>query len=147
MPQRNKKIAGTKKRCPKQVSSPKYSTDNEKIIWRFDRLDKDGPFAFDLLRKDFKHQEVLGKIIEYSNMTWDSVKKQTHDKKSKHHYLESGFSASALQRIKVKLSEDEQDSIFSFALQNKLRLIGIREQEKFHVIWYDPEHQFCPSKK
>ena len=82
-------------------------------------------------------------------MTWDEIKKQTHDKgKSKHHLLSiDSLSKDAFERLKAKQLEEESDSIFSFALQNKLRVVGIREGRYFHVIWYDPEHKICPATK
>lgn len=82
-------------------------------------------------------------------MTWTEVKKQTHDDgKSKHHFLSPQFlSPEAAERLKAKQLEEYSDSIFSFALDNKLRLVGIRKNEDFHVLWYDPEHEVCPSKK
>lgn len=63
------------------------SYDAERPIWRFDLLDRDGDFAFTLDRVD--HRVVLEKLIEYGNLTWGEIKRQTHDRtnKSKHHYL------------------------------------------------------------
>ena len=133
----------------KTVSGANYSSDDMKTVWYFDLLDRSGKFAFDLTRGDFHHHEVLEKIIAYSNMTWTEIKRQTHDKgKSKHHFLDmSKLSAEAMERIEAKQFEEQTDSIFSFALQNKLRLIGLRKNEQFHVVWYDPNHEFCPSSK
>lgn len=126
-----------------------YSSDGKQIIWLFDMIDRSGDFAFDLNRGDFLHKEVLEKIIDYSNMTWAEVKRQTHDEgKSKHHLLAvDSLSKEAIDRFKAKHLEEYSDAIFSFAFQNKLRIIGIRENEYFHVLWYDPEHQVCPSNK
>jgi G3E family GTPase len=134
----------------KVVVGEQHSSDKEKIHWCFDRLDTDGKFAFDLSRKDFDHHKVLEKIIAYSNMTWAEVKMQTHDQhnKSKHHFLDvSKLSPEARERFHAKRLEEYADSIFSFSLQNKLRIIGIRRLEKFFVVWYDPNHEFCPSTK
>ena len=123
------------------------SSSNEKPIWRFDRIDRDGPFAFNLARQDFKHKEVLQKLMEYGCMTWNEIVSQTHDGgKSKHHYLSSnGLSKDACERINTKCVD--HDNIFSFALQNKLRIIGLREGAEFYIVWYDPEHKFCPGSK
>ena len=123
------------------------SSSNEKPIWRFERIDRDGPFAFNLAREDFKHKEVLEKLMEYGCMTWSEIVMQTHDnKKSKHHYLSSGgFSKAARDRINTK--HFDHDSIFSFALQNKLRIIGLREGAEFYIVWYDPDHEFYPGSK
>lgn len=140
-----------KKEHSKVVGGSKHSSDGEKTVWYFDNLDKAGHFAFDLSRHDFNHREVLEKIIAYSNMTWTEVKRQTHDDgKSKHHLLDlSTLSKEAIERIEAKHFDLEEysDSIFSFALQNKLRIIGIRKNEKFYAVWFDPNHEFCPSHK
>lgn len=145
-----KTVVGSKSRQSKKtVSGDKYSTDNCKIVWRFDDLDIAGAFAFDLNRGDFEHKEVLQKIIAYSNMTWSEVKRQTHDNgKSKHHFLGvESLSPAACERIRAKHLEERSDSIFSFALQNRLRIIGYRDNEKFCAVWFDPLHEFCPSRR
>jgi len=143
---KQKNNSGNIKRIP---NSNIKSTDSEKIVWCFDRIDRDGYFRFDTGRGDFNHREVLQKIIDYSNMTWNEVKSQTHDKgKSKHHFLSvDGISQKGIERIQIKKLFDDADSIFSFAFQNKLRIIGIRSNEKFHVVWYDPFHEFFESSK
>ncbi len=149
MSSKSKKIAGGKPATGKSFPIGSYSSDGANIIWTFDRIDRDGPFAFDLSRPDFNHKEVLTKIVEYSSMTWSDVKSQTHDRgKSKHHFLNvDSLSNEARERVTNKLAEEEYDQIFSFAFQNKLRVVGIRVNEVFHIIWYDPEHKFCPSSK
>ena len=138
-----KKLSAT---TSKQIDS----SERLKIIWVFDMLDRNGIFAFNINRPDFDHKEFLDKLLAYSNMTWSQVRAQTHDNgKSKHHFLNNidKLSKEAKERLEAKKLAEYTDSIFSFALNNKLRIIGIREREFFHVIWYDPEHQFHPSQK
>lgn len=131
------------------VKEQGYNTDRKKVIWLFDMIDRSGKFAFDLSREDFLHREVMEKMINYGNMTWADVKAQTHDKKkSKNHLLSfEELSKDASNRFRAKHLEGYEDAIFSFALQNQLRVVGIRENEYFHVLWYDPHHEICPSKK
>lgn len=131
----------------KTVVKIKSSSDNKNVIWRFDWIDMSGKFAFNINRYDFQHKDVLEKIIEYSSMTWADIKKQTHDYgKSKHHYLAvDKLSKDAKDRLNTKKLMDYNDSIFSFALTNKLRIVGIRSEEFFYVLWYDPNHEVCPS--
>lgn len=143
---KTKKFGKTVKRTEK----PDVSTDDLKVIWAFDNIDKDGPFAFAFNSVTFPHKEILGKMISYASMTWTELDRQTHDAgKSKNHFLEfESLSKEAKERFKYKFPEfDTADSIFSFALQNKLRIIGVRDGQIFHAIWYDPEHKFCPSHK
>lgn len=112
-------------------------------------IDMDDPFAFNLNREDFNHKEVLDKLVQYGRMPWKDIDAQTHDKfgKSKHHFLSlESLSDMAIDRINAKAIEDT-DAIFSFAFQNKLRVIGIRDHADFHIVWHDPNHQFAPRKK
>ena len=121
----------------KAASKKDSGSENLKIIWLFDNVDKDGIFAFDINRPDFDHKEFLDKLLSYSNMTWGEIRRQTHDGgKSKHHFLDDvyKFSKETRERVKAKNLENDSDSIFSFALNNKVRIIGIRQREFFHVI-------------
>lgn len=140
------KVSSASKTTVKQVG---YSTDNKKPIWCFDMIDRNSKFAFDVDRADFRHYEVIKKIIDYSNMTWAEIERQTHDDgKSKHHFLSlDTLSKEAITSFNKKELSDRSDSIFSFSFQNKLRIVGIRIDEYFHVVWYDPNHEVCPSHK
>jgi 5S rRNA maturation endonuclease (ribonuclease M5) len=138
-----------RKRHEKKISGEIKNTDRECPVWVFTDIDRSGKFAFDLSRDDFEHKEVLEKMIHYSNMTWADIKKQTHDNgKSKHHLIDyEKMSKDAQDRLKAKHMEDDSDSMFSFAFRNLLRIIGIRRGRMFHILWYDPLHEICPSQK
>lgn len=127
------------------------SSENLKVVWLFDRVDRSGQFAFDINREDFDHKNFLDKIILYSSMTWAEVRRQTHDNgKSKRHYIGreiEKLSQSAKSRIIFLKLKEETDSIYSFAFSNKLRIIGIRDREKFHILWYDAYHEVYSSSK
>lgn len=144
-----KNVKFSKQKNDKTVIRENVSTDNKNIIWTFDKIDTDGQFAFNINRNDFDIHQVMDKMIAYSNMTWAAIKHQTHDNgKSKHHTLNvDGFSDEAKKRFEFKQFQDYSDSVFSFALQNKLRIIGIRTGQIFHAVWYDCNHEFYPSKK
>lgn len=131
----------------KHITNTIGSTDELCPIWCFDSLDMDGAFAFTYDSTSFQSRIILSKIIEYSRMSWSVIKRMTHDNcKSKHHRLPvNELSAEAKKRVRALVSEEDEDAIFSFAFNNKLRIIGLREGRMFHVIWYDPEHKFCPS--
>ena len=135
-----------KKRIPEEK---RYSSDGLTLVWCFDRVDRTGKFAFDPSRTDFDHREIIDKLISYGSMSWSDLKRQTHDKgKSKHHFLKiETLSPEAIDRVRTLLPEEEFDSVFSIALQNVLRVIGVRKDEKFFVMWYDAKHEFCPSHR
>ena len=143
------KNKSTKKTVPvakKQTVKSTYSSDNMKSVWLFDKLDRDGKFAFDVNRDDFEAKLFLDKMISYSSMTWQEIKLQTHDtkNKSKNHFIPGeDLSKEAQERIRALHYEEYSDSIFSFAFLNLIRVFGIRENEYFHVVWYDPKHEIC----
>lgn len=149
----SKKTHKGKQNFQKKVTQQQNnSTDTQKIIWAFDKCDKNGVFAFDInkIEENNHLKEIFEKMIYYECLTWAEIKKHTHDKsnKSKHHFLDTdGMSDEAISRIKAMGMDEETDTIFSFALQNKLRIIGIREGCVFHVVWYDPDHRFYPSTR
>lgn len=148
----SKKTTKVKHDDLKSTVRQSHNSDVSKAIWVFDMLDNSEEFAFNVQRiSENGHLElVFSKMIEYTNLTWAEIKKQTHDRsnKSKHHLLDyAGLSKEAAARINKLELEEYTDSIFSFALQNKVRIIGVRINEVFHVIWYDPDHRFYPSKK
>lgn len=147
---KDKKLKGVSaNKSKKKIVEESGSTDKECPVWVFTEIDKAGEFAFDLNRDEFRHQEVLEKMINYSNMTWSDIKKQTHDdRKSKHHAIAyEALSKAAQERLKAKHLEEDSDAVFSFALNNLLRIIGIRRGKEFSVLWYDPNHEVCPSTK
>lgn len=146
-----KKKQTVKKNSNGKKTTQKISTsnDNQRIIWMFTRIDNDGPFKFSVQRDDFNPTLILDKIINYSSMTWQQILRQTHDKgKSKNHNLDyKGLSAEAKERIKAKQLDDYTECLYSIALNNLIRVVGIREEEKFYVLWYDPKHEVYPSRK
>lgn len=150
MKNNEKKVVGSENKTrEKTVSGVRYSSNSKTPIWLFDNLDRTGKFAFDLERKDFNYKEFLSKMISYSNMTWGEILRQTHDDgKSKHHILSPDtISKDAIKSIEKKQLIDNVGCVFSFAFQNKLRIIGLKDDEFFHVIWYDPNHEFSVVKK
>lgn len=127
----------------------KISYENVTPAWMFDKIDRNGKFAFDINRADFEHREFLDKMISYATMTWGQLRQQTHDDgKSKHHYLDADkISRTAQERLAAMHLEENSDQVYYIALKNKLRIVGLRDKDKFHVLWYDPEHDVYPSTK
>lgn len=146
------------KRTNSRIASPagkktvrvSESSECEKVLWVFDMVDNKGQFAFDVNREDFEHRNFLEKLPAYSRMTWAEVRRQTHEcGKSNHHYLTevSRLSRAAQDRIKQLGLEGDTDRIYSFSLDNMLRIIGLRDREKFHALWYDARHEVYPVSR
>lgn len=50
-------------------------------------------------------------------------------------------------RREKRIKHNNNSTIYSFAFNNILRIIGIRDREKFYVLWYDAYHEVYPSSK
>lgn len=78
-------------------------------------------------------------------MTWRNITLQTHDRgRSSNHFI----NIDSLSREAQKRLESMNifvDQIFSLRLNNKVRLLGILENGTFRIIWYDENHEICPS--
>ena len=133
----------------KSIDPKGFSTEGDICVWTFRNIDKAGKFAFNPHRQDFDTKDFLAKMLSYSQMTWREIKKQTHDmNKSKNHELDAAsLSSEAKSRVSAKNLEEYADRLFSFALNNKVRVIGVRLGAEFQVVWYDPNHEFAPSNK
>ena len=129
------------------VSKTPESNDNAVIVWSFEKVDRNGEFAFDLNREDFELEDFFKKLLDFSTMKWCELF-PPDESKSRHHPLsESSLSKQALSRIKALQLEEDTDNLYSLALGGKVRLIGIRRGTIFQVIWYDANHEFAPSEK
>lgn len=95
----------------------------------------------------------LQKLCYYSqawSLAWTDISKQMHDRgKSKHHYLDDveKLSGDAKDRLKVLDIEDMVGNLFCFAFTNMLRVVGLRLEDNFYVLWYDPNHEVYPVKR
>lgn len=134
----------------KQIPNESESTDRKKLVWDLNSVDKNGLFCFDTSRKDFSCEKVLNFMLTAGNRTWYEIKTETHDKsgKSKNHFLSyNSITQRGKERISALSLDEQTDSIFSLRLDNKIRIIGIRDGEKFIVKWYDPNHEFSMVTK
>lgn len=75
-------------------------------------------------------------------MTWAQIEQ---NKKNNHSVSVEDFVSAAQARIEeLQLDVDE---LFRFRFTGTQRLWGIRDRERFKILWWDPDHKVCPSKK
>lgn len=145
---KSKELKGQRNSSGKTINEVPASTDTLLIVWSFDEIDREGKFAFDTSRSDLDSKFIIDKMIDYSSMTWQDIKRQTHDgAKSKNHSIAvNELSKDAQARLRALKKEDVADSLFFFALSNLIRLIGRRDGAVFHILWYDPKHEAYLTK-
>lgn len=123
----------------KQVKSEKQSLEG-RPSWRFSTADIGGAFAWPSGSSD--EQRIVNKLRNFDSMTWNEIERD------KHHFLTpTSLSKEAQKRLSALNRSDSVDSLFSFRLGAKERVICFRYGDLALLLWYDPKHLVCPSKK
>ena len=63
------------------------------------------------------------------------------------HNISVGSLSKDAQKRLVELNLDDNDELFSMRIAGKPRIFGIRDRNVFHVLWWDANHDVCPSHK
>ncbi|MCK5717225.1 MAG: hypothetical protein KAH77_07020 [Thiomargarita sp.] len=116
-----------------------HQSVDKKPSWRFSTVDTGGKFAWPTGTQD--ELEIVKKLHSFDSMDWSEIAGD------KHHAIKiEHLSQEARHRLK-EIKQDDITEIFSFRLQGKSRIICIKDRNIAKLLWYDPEHQVCLSKK
>ncbi|KIR64953.1 hypothetical protein TK50_05265 [Micromonospora haikouensis] len=96
--------------------------------------------------------EILDFLCQISTLTWGEIMAQmtgpSHKRHKKHHsYPIDSVGATAQARLTHLHLDEVTDELFRFRLSGVKRLWGFRADEVFHVLWWDPDHQVCPTDR
>lgn len=87
-------------------------------------------------------RDVLEKLRSYESMTWGEI-----EGRASHVIGVESLNKKAIKRLE-ELKLDDVDSVFSFRVTGKKRVIGLRlAGPQLHLLWWDPRHQVCLSHK
>jgi hypothetical protein len=109
--------------------------EHEKPTWRVRRIAFEGPFGWHNATKE-DWTEVRSKLSSFETMTWFEIGRA----EKQHHYLSwpslskearDDFDRLCRERL---CREEERETIFSFRLSGKQRVIGLRVAGVFEVI-------------
>lgn len=111
--------------------------------WRFMRADKERW----IITEDFV-EHILPFLASFETMTWQEILSASkgHGSGSKNHEIEvSKLIRDAQKRLEELRIYD--DTLTSLRFGGKPRLWGNREANVFNILWYDAEHEICPSNR
>ncbi len=147
----NRRKPKTPKRAeqPETAKQPKaveqVDTDKQAPVWRMGRLEMAGPFGWEKVDKPTA-EKILAALRHYEGTTWDDL--LVANKKHNHAIAVSRLCKPAQRRLKeLQLDQIEELVSLGSGLGNKPRIFGIRDQNVLEVLWWDPEHQICPSNR
>jgi hypothetical protein len=131
------------KETPKPRGLPGAETSDKRICWRFKHVDHEGPWGFDQV--DGKTLcAIMERLAHFEGMTVNELF-NTNGYPGKDYDIPAIPNRTALDRLEACGLED-QTKIWCLRFSGEKRLFGILEDNIFHVIWWDPEHQVWPSK-
>lgn len=112
-----------------------------KPAWRISRLEMRHPFGWREINQE-KLIEVCSKLGALEASTWAEI--CITRKKKNHSVLVSKLCKEARDRLK-ELNLDEYEELISLRLSGPERVWGYPYQDALTLLWWDPDHQVCPS--
>ncbi|WP_269684955.1 hypothetical protein [Flavobacterium lacustre] len=100
-------------------------------------------------KKNFFWNELYPKLKDFESKKWWELENEKFGKsgKSKHHWVSVKKIIKPAQLRLLKLNIDDIDEIFSIRLTGTQRVWGIRDYNYFKILWFDFNHEICPSNK
>ena len=139
---------GKRPKVPKHLQNPEpqkrpKSTDPEidglPLAWRFSGCDKGGPFSWAGLEHGPQFKEVMDRLHEFETKSWYEIAKT-----GSHPIQVYKCERAAKDRL-MNINQDDIDELMSFRISGKKRVWCIKDRNIMRVLWWDPEHQVCPS--
>jgi hypothetical protein len=132
------------KKLPKIFSEPETrKIPNMPIVrgghlaWRFSSTDVDGPFAWN---SEINYTELVDKLKSFETMTDTDIRQQGS------HPIQINKLSKLAQNRLSEIKHDDIDELMSFRLNGVQRVWCRIIGSVMCVLWWDPEHQVCPSQ-
>ena len=143
-PDKRPKAAQTPKSANPRIEASPESTNSLTPVWSIASFDHEGIWGVELCRKcDDLWGKIFSKLRNYETMTWNQIQQ---NKKRDHSVPVHSMISKAQTRLE-ELKLDDEEELFRFRLDGESRVWGIREGRVFKILWWDPNHEICPSNK
>lgn len=135
------------KKEPQQHKTPKAKlqdvefAEGRPLAWRFSSSDKNGAWAWNKLTDLSEHKEVIEKLHEFEGY---NIRSLTNT--GSHPIPLCDLCENARKRL-AEIQQDDNDELFSLRINGKKRLFCIQAGNIMKILWWDPNHTVCPSKK
>lgn len=132
-----------------RVKSDPESNRRKKPAWNIGLIDPGGPWCFKQLNREQWWDDIFLKLKNYETMTWQEIYDASGGRShgnNNHEVPICDLSSAARRRLKG-LKLDDISSLFSLRLTGQQRIWGILDGNVLKLLWFDPEHEICPSLK
>ena len=140
--QKRKPVAGAKVDLKKRaVPGPGGEPqDDACLVFGLQLADYGGPWAWSNMTAQ-EGKKFAAACKGWESMTPSEVFRASGNKPVSHNSMCSEAQARLLE---IELDDHE---IWELRLSGKTRIWGVRERNVFYVVWWDPDHTVCPSRK
>ena len=128
---------GKRPKHPKQVESNVHSMNFQ---WRVDAIDLEGDWGWQRATIEVLFKKIIPKLHQFETMTWGQL-----EGSSNHHFVGWDRLCRAAQRRLEELRREDISELFSLRMDSRARIWGQRDVARLNLLWWDPDHQVCPS--
>jgi hypothetical protein len=112
---------------------------NQFIAWHFECMDDSGswPCSISVLH------EIKNRLHEYEKLKWFDLRGSSHP-------LPVNKIIPKAQRRLIDLGLNDYETLYQLEIKNghgRQRLWGLRVENIFKILWWDPEHEVYPVEK
>jgi hypothetical protein len=128
---------------PSTAKHPRFEPTTGKTgrpVWKIGQADFGSPWCPSKMQKDIL-LEIIDKLKNFERTTWLEIEKGGS------HFIPVNKIVGDAQRRLQHLRLDDTSDLFSLRLSSLERLWGLRSNDVFSVLWWDPNHQVCPAPK
>ena len=133
---------------PEIARIPRLASDPSQVnrmtpVWKIGHLDADGRWGHAKIDAATLWRQIFPKMKQYEAMTWNEIARDRH---RNHSVAVVELVREARDRLE-ELHIDDVEELFRFRLTGTQRVWGIRDRDAFYILWWDPNHEICPSHK
>lgn len=122
------------------ISPSEY--DTKQPVWRFSKIDLNGKWGWNNITKKELRDVLLPRLKSYETMCWHDIMSKASG--TSHYISLDNIIADARKRLE-EISQDDVDHLLSLTISGKRRLWGIKFECILYILWWDPNHEVCPS--
>jgi len=112
-------------------------------VWSFAQIDFYAEVGGWIRLQPGDLDELLARFRQWEMMTWGEI--LSEGRRQNHAISVNQCIDKAQERLEF-LKLDDLEELTSLRVNSKGRVLGIRDREVFRILWWDPEHEVCPSR-
>ena len=121
------------------ASSPIVSTQNKRLVWKMSEIDDNSPWGWNHITCPDFLRNIWDKMRNFETMTWVEILGRDH-----HQIPVTNIIRQAQKRLE-ELGHDDAETLVFFHITGRQRIWAIRSGEEAFLLWWDPNHEICPS--